>query len=96
MKEISIENLFKLHNPIIIDIRKKANYLLDHIPSAISIPYSELITEYPILMSKSEIYFICCDQGITGKEVCSYLSKLGYNTVNIIGGYEAYKNYKSL
>ena len=56
----------------------------------------ELITEYPILMSKSELYFICCDQGITGKEVCTYLSKLGYNTINIIGGYEAYKNYKNL
>ena len=96
MKEISIENLFKLHNPIIIDIRGKTNYAVDHIPSAINIPYSELITEYPILMSKSEIYYICCEQGITGKEVCSYLSKLGYNTINIIGGYEAYKNYKSL
>lgn len=96
MKEISIENLFKLNNPIIIDIRKKNNYIEDHIPSAINIPYMELITEYPILMSKSELYFICCDQGITGKEVCTYLSKLGYNTINIIGGYEAYKNYKNL
>jgi len=96
MKEISVENLLKLSNPIIIDIRKKNKYLEEHIPSAINIPYKELIVEYPILMSKSELYFICCDQGITGKEVCRYLSSLGYNTVNIIGGYEAYKNYKYL
>ena len=47
-------------------------------------------------MSKQELYFICCDQGIRGKEVCSYLSKLGYNVVNVIGGYEAYKNYKNI
>ena len=83
-------------NPVIIDIRKKNSYALDHIPSAINIPYTELITEYPIIMSKSELYFICCDQGIRGKELCSYLSRLGYNTINITGGYEAYKNYKNL
>lgn len=96
MKEISIDNLFKLSNPIIIDIRKHNSYLTDHIPSAINIPYSELITEYPILMSKSETYYVCCDHGIMGKEVCNYLSKLGYNIINISGGYDAYKNYKNL
>lgn len=96
MKEISIDNLFKLNNPIIIDIRNKNNYSVDHIPSAINIPYQELITEYSIIMSKQELYFICCDQGIRGKEVCSYLSKLGYSVVNVIGGYEAYKNYKNI
>ena len=96
MKEISIDDLFKLNNPIIIDIRKHNSYLIDHIPSAINIPYSELITEYPILMSKSETYYVCCEKGIMGKEVCNYLSNLGYHIINISGGYNAYKNYKNL
>ena len=39
---------------------------------------------------KNTIYYIYCDYGNRSKHVVSYLNSLGYNCVNIEGGYNNY------
>ncbi|MBQ4633801.1 MAG: rhodanese-like domain-containing protein [Bacilli bacterium] len=96
MREICIKELMKLNNPLIIDIRSHNSYLEEHIPSAINIPYLELIIEYPRKFDRNSTYYIYCDEGHKGRELANYLSQKGYNIVNVIGGFESYKNYKYL
>lgn len=96
MQEISVPELVKINNPLIIDIRNKTDFSETHIPNSINIPYLELITSYDKRLNKFDNYYLCCDIGQKGREVAYYLYLKGYNTINIIGGLEAYKNYKNL
>ena len=41
-------------------------------------------------LKKDEIYYIYCDNGLTSKRVVYTLNRLGYNTVNINGGFYNY------
>ena len=71
----------------IIDIRNKNDYLLGHIPNAISIPYNDIFLNPSKYLNKNDLYYIYCRTGVTSKKLVNYLNKLGYNTVNIDGGY---------
>ena len=46
MNTISIYELKKITNPIIIDIRDNYSYNISHIKSAINIPYYNLLNNY--------------------------------------------------
>ena len=59
LKEISIVNLLKLNNPIIIDIRKSYVFNISHIPNSINIPYLDFIIEFSNYLDKNKIYYIC-------------------------------------
>lgn len=89
MKEIDIESINNNFN--IIDIRDNYLYNLEHIPNAINIPMNFLITNPDNYINKEEVYYIYCSRGISSKKVCDYLTKLGYNVVNLSGGFERYK-----
>ena len=78
----------KLKDINIIDIRNSQSYNNNHIENAINIPYNELI--YNIKLDKNKTYYIYCQRGIVSQKACMYLNSLGYDTVNIIGGYEAW------
>lgn len=93
MNNISIEQLLRLHNPIIIDIRYKYDYNKGYIPTAINIPFYQLERNYIHYLNPIDIYYLYCDSGDKSKEICNYLLNKNYNTINIIGGYEAYNNY---
>ena len=88
MKNIRIEELLKKINPIIIDIRNEQSYNNRHIDGAINIPYLKLIANPNKYLNKQEQYYIYCQKGITSQKICAYLLSLGYNVINIIGGYE--------
>ena len=96
MREIGIKEFLKLNNPLVIDIRSHNSYIEEHVPNSINIPYLELIIEYPKKINKNFTYYIICEEGQRGREVSNYLYQKGYNLINIIGGFEAYKNYKYL
>lgn len=78
----------KLKDINIIDIRNSQSYNNNHIENAINIPYNELISN--IKIDKNKTYYIYCQRGILSKKVCMYLNSLGYDTINILGGYEAW------
>lgn len=90
MMQITIHDLLQLNPNNIIDIRSKSKYLSGHILNAISIEYYNLINRPELYINKNEIYYIYCDSGFKSKTVVSFLNALGYHTIHIIGGYNAY------
>ena len=77
-------------NKNIIDIRSYHRYLQGHIPGAISIESSELITYPEKYLDKEKTYYLYCDSGFRSSNIVQKLNSMGYNTVNIIGGYNNY------
>ena len=45
---------------------------------------------YGRYLEKSKKYYIYCQYGKTSIKTCMYLNKLGYNVINVTGGYNAY------
>ena len=74
----------------IIDIRSRDKYNIDHIPGAINIESFELMNNPSMYLNKSDIYYLYCTSGYTSSIVSNKLNMLGYNTVNIDGGFNNY------
>lgn len=75
---------------VIIDIREEEEYKQGHIPGAINIPFQG-VNETEIPFSKDTTLIFCCDRGNTSLLLGRYYSKLGYNVINIYGGFRAYR-----
>ena len=90
MTSININDLLKLSNINIIDIRNNYYYNLGHINGAINIPYYNLLNNHNYYLNKYSIYYLYCDTGEQSLEIVNRLNSFGYHTINIIGGYEAY------
>lgn len=91
---VSMSEVLNMYNPKIIDIRDNYSYNLGHIKNAINIPYYNLLNNYSHYLNKQEKYYLYCDNGKQSLEISNRLNLFGYNTVNIIGGYDEYSNYK--
>ena len=92
MKEIEIESIINnINNLNIIDIRDNYLYNLGAIPNAKNIPMNFLIMNPENYLNKNETYYIYCNRGINRKNECEVLMNMGYDVVNIIGGYEEFK-----
>ena len=78
----------------IIDIRSRNDFLNGHIQGAILIEKNNLINNPSKYLNKNDKYYIYCNSGITSKKVVYYLNNLGYNTVNIDGGYNKLRSSK--
>lgn len=91
MMGITLADVFKVDNPIIIDIRDNYSYSLGHIPNAINIAYYNLLSNYSHYLNKYEHYYLYCDYGTQSAEISKRLNSFGYNTTNILGGYEEYQ-----
>ena len=91
MKEINVNEIN--NNMNLIDIRDNYMYNLEHIPNAINIPMNLLITNPNNYLNKNEDYYIYCNRGINSKRACEILTSVGYNVINIIGGFTEYKEF---
>ena len=89
-KSISIKELLRLNNINIIDIRSVEKYNDNHIDGAKNIPMMLLLKEPNKYLDKNQVYYIYCKMGMNSYKTCNVLSKLGYNVVNILGGYESW------
>ena len=88
---ISIKELLKKGSDVdIIDIRSNQRYNDNHIPNAKNIPSETLVSNPSKYLKKEETYYLYCQKGATSIKVCSLLNNLGYKTVNVNGGYEAW------
>ena len=90
MNNITIEEVKNLINPKIIDIRENYYYNIGHIPRAISIPYYNLLNNYSYYFNRKDIYYLYCETGEQSQEIVNRLNRFGYQTYNIIGGYQEY------
>lgn len=93
MNTIEIEQLLKLDNPIIIDVRYAYDFNKGNIPTSINIPYYHLERNYKHYLNQIDIYYLYCDLGDRSGELSEYLNKKKYNTISILGGYTAYNNF---
>lgn len=85
---ISIEELLNKNKIDIIDIRSIEKYNDNHIEGARNIPMILLLKDPSKYLTFDKIYYVYCQKGINSIKVCNVLNKIGYKTVNIIGGYE--------
>ena len=91
MNSITVSALKKLIGKInLIDLRSSLNYNNNHIEGAKNIQYNDIISEPGKYLNKYEKYYLYCQKGIKSYKACAYLSKYGYNVVNILGGYESW------
>jgi len=96
MDNITIEELKKIDNPIIIDIRDNYSYNISHIKNAINIPYYNLLNNYSHFLNKNNTYYLYCEEGRQSKEISKRLNLFGYKTKSIKGGYRAINKWKFL
>ena len=88
---INVDKFEKIKSSVIvIDIRSVEKYNSSHIDGSINIPYDKLITKPDNYLKKNIKYYLYCQHGKTSYNVGKILSKMGYNIVNIDGGYESY------
>lgn len=92
MNEISINELAKLNNPNIIDIRDNYSYAKGHISSAKNIPYYSLLINYSIYLDKQDTYYLYCNYGHQSKEISDKLNSHGYHTFYVKEGYLSFEN----
>ena len=91
MESIMIDELINIiPSSNVIDIRDKYKYNMGCIPGSRNIPYNFLVMNPGNYLDKDKIYYLYCDYGNTSKRCTSILSDLGYDVVNIDGGYNAY------
>ena len=58
MNTISLSELKKISNPIIIDIRDNYSYNISHIKNSINIPYYNLLNNYSHYLNKNNVYYL--------------------------------------
>jgi rhodanese-related sulfurtransferase len=91
--QIKLDELLKLANPIIIDIRSAYSYSLGHIRGAVSVPYYNLLNNYSHYLTKYDRYYLYCDSGDQSLEIASRLNSFGYDLVSVMGGYLEYLKF---
>ncbi len=90
MNSISINDLLKMNNINIIDIRNRNSYVMGHIPQAINIDEYDLLFNTANYLDKNTRYYLYCDYGNRSEQLVNKLNSRGYDTVNIDGGYHNY------
>jgi rhodanese-related sulfurtransferase len=90
VENISIQELKKLGNVDIIDIRSIERYNNGHIKNSRNIPLEQLLIKFNKYLDKNKKYYIYCQMGIQSRKMCQILKNNGFNVVNILGGYEAW------
>lgn len=91
MKEINVNEIDRIVDPIIIDVRE--DYELEEtgtIKGAIHIPMNEVPNRLNEITKEREIY-ILCRSGVRSYNVAKYLNELGYEAINLDGGIINYK-----
>ena len=90
LESITVNELKKLYNVAIIDLRSNEKYNDKHIPSAHNISFDQLLLFPDKYLDKQKKYYIYCQKGLQSKQLCRSLNMKGYKTVHIVGGYEAW------
>ncbi|MGL5417448.1 MAG: rhodanese-like domain-containing protein [Clostridium sp.] len=93
VKEVDINNIDKIiDNVKIIDIRDKGEIMLSGtLADAKHIPMLELLQYPEEYLNEGEEYYILCHSGARSFRTCDELNAMGYNTINIKGGFARYK-----
>lgn len=76
----------------ILDVRKKSEYVSEHIINAVNAPL-DYINESMLLVNKDKTYYVHCGGGYRSMIFASILKARGYdNLIDVDGGFTAIKN----
>ena len=84
--EINSNELIKLNNMIIIDLREEKEFQKRHLQNAINLDFHKLIIEPEKYLLKNKKYLLVCDLGLMSKKTSEILNKQGYLTYSLNGG----------
>jgi rhodanese-related sulfurtransferase len=80
-----IERIKRKDGVQIIDVRETQEWESGHIPNAKHIPLGELPGRLNELKKNKET-IIVCRSGSRSKMACEFLSQMGFNVINMVGG----------
>lgn len=90
-KVMNINDIDRLdQKPKLIDIRETYEFKGGSLKSAKNIPMGELLNEPEKYLKKDSTYYIFCLSGARSSRASSYLSKQGFDIVNLSGGISSY------
>lgn len=96
--KINVININDIDNLIgkinLIDIREPYEYKSGSIQTAKNIPMNILLKDHERYLQKDKKYYLFCLSGARSGRAAAYLSKLGYDIVNISGGIGSYVGTK--
>ena len=91
MKEINVNEIDKISDVFIIDVREDEEvFATGTIKGAVHLPMMTVPNSLNKIPKDREIY-ILCRSGRRSYEVASYLNELGYDAINLKGGIIKYK-----
>lgn len=90
LKNITVKELKSILSPSIniIDLRSFEKYNTSHIEFSKNIPYLELLKNYDKYLDKTKVYYLYCQSGKVSLKLSIQLNNMGYNTINVLGGYQ--------
>ncbi len=83
---IDIQKLMKKKEVVIIDIREQFEINITSIPGTVNIPTQVIVNNYKEILKKDQEYYLLCHTGQRSLYLTDYLSRHGYNAINIKGG----------
>ncbi|MBU5670134.1 rhodanese-like domain-containing protein [Peptoniphilus sp. MSJ-1] len=91
MKEINVNDIDKIENPYILDVRELSELEeTGTIKGAVHIPMNDILKRVKEIPQNEDIY-ILCRSGNRSKMVGLLLGSFGFNTINLEGGIMDYK-----
>ncbi len=78
----------------LIDIREPYEFRSGSLKTAKNIPMGELLNNPELFMKKGGTYYLFCQSGLRSSRACAYLTKQGYDVVDLTGGMGAYVGTK--
>lgn len=74
----------------IIDIREPYEFKTGSVKTAKNIPMNDLLTHPTRYLKTDKQYYLMCASGMRSMRTTTALSKIGYNVVNVKGGFGSY------
>ncbi len=87
---ITSSNPLDSNQRILLDIRDKYEYVIENIRGSVNIPYNYLALMPENYLNLTSTYYLYCDTGSKSRKLCLHLKQLGYQVVDLIGGYQMY------
>ena len=92
MKSITVKELHKLMNNeqiTLVDVREKGERVMASIRGSTHVPMTAIPYQLEIF-NKDEPIYLFCHSGVRSAQACLYLEQQGFDSVNIIGGIQAW------
>lgn len=91
-QQLAKDIMDKDENVVVIDIRCRCEYEIEHLKGAVCVPYFELDNKIgKVVRDKCALIFIYCARGVHSKTCASRLYKCGYRNVYDIGGIDVWQ-----